>query len=121
MVALPLACTISALWLPPWRIVWFTVASFDVRVTRTLTALGPVVLNALTALTTLPLAMTWTPGSRVTLMRVLLVLTLMPVVYWAGGLIPGAQVVASGVPVHCASAGSDTPSDKGTSAEAAIS
>src|SRR5215475_13590927 len=62
---------------------------------------------------------TWTPGSSVTLMGVWPVLILMPVVYWAGGLMPGAQVVASGVPVHCASAGSDAPKDP--SAEAAIS
>src|SRR5262245_58090029 len=102
MVASPVACTRSALWLGPLVIVWLISASFAVRVAGALIGLANVVLARFTALTTVPSAMTWTPGRSVTLMGVLLVLTLMPVGYWAGGLTPGAQVVASGVPVHCA-------------------
>src|SRR5215813_6893908 len=79
MVALPVACTRSALWLGPLVVSCITRASLAIRVAGALIGLGNVVLARFTALTAPPAGMTtWTPGSNVTWMAVLLVLTLMP-------------------------------------------
>jgi hypothetical protein len=55
------------------------VASFAVRVTGAPTVLGTVVLKALTALTTVPLAITWTPDWSARFIGMSVVLGLMPV------------------------------------------
>ncbi len=62
MVALPLACAISALWLGPFLSACVTAASFANRVTGASTGLGPEVLEPVTALTTVASGVTWTPG-----------------------------------------------------------
>jgi hypothetical protein len=66
IVALPLACTISALWLGPSVIMCVTPASFAVRVAGASVELADVVVERVTAFTTPPGALTWTPGASVT-------------------------------------------------------